>query len=575
MLNKENTKKSNHDNLSKKWLILWVIFLYIIYLIFKTPIDLHNLGISNIESYYLIDAYSVCNGHVLYKDFYENKGPLQILFYVFSLLLGNFNELAIVRVRILQSITYFISLFFLTFSANLIFKKKLITLITPLAYIYLPIIFKGLWGEKDMQGVFLAEGELIMSPWLSLSLYFLSKFVIGEKKWQYIFLSGIFSSLATVTKLSGASFSITIFMAGILSLLFLRRSSIFYSTKYFLCFCLGTIIPILLVYLFLFCQGSINDFHYYVIYENLIRTGIPISESIKTHFLKIILKNSAIFLLIVYYLISTLTHLTTKKNLASIELQFHLIFSCWIIISIYAVISPRLYASHYYQNLWLSSCIPIAHVINRFLEINLNKLYKVFISVLILFSSWNYNLINYYLANYECNYPSILNTNKIYDSTTIESQDKFEKWLKDNTRLPILKASDLIRWTSKPNDTMYIWPLGALIYLYSSVKPAVFLQPEMVLYWYLNFHKDKEKCNKFLNNYFLRSINEIIKNKPSYIVNTEALTPEYDEFSIFKKNDFSMFLRSNYKVLFTIELTLESKNIRRLTNKTITIYRRT
>ncbi len=190
MITKKTTQTENY--IDNKKLIVWVLFLYIIYLLFKTPIDLHNLGLKNIETYYLSDGFLMQDGYKLYKDIFCNKGPLQILFYAFSLFSGEQNETAIIRVRIFQSITYLISLLCLTFSANYIFRNITITLLTPFIYIYTPIIFKGLWGRFDLQGAVLAEGELLMSPFISLGLYFLTKFAFKEKKWIYILFQEYF-----------------------------------------------------------------------------------------------------------------------------------------------------------------------------------------------------------------------------------------------------------------------------------------------------------------------------------------------------------------------------------------------
>ena len=228
MRNETNSINKVNSELSKTNLTLYVFLIYLIYLLIKLPVDFHNLGTANVETYYLIDAFSIANGATLYKDIFQNKGPLQFLFYVISLLAGGFNEFAIIRVRVLQSFTFLISLFFLTLTSNIIFRNKLITLLTPAIYIYLPLTFKGLWGPLDLDGLFLTEGELIMSPFVSLSLYFIASHILKKRKLD-AFLSGVFSSLAVLTKLSGSSLFLAVLISGIVLLLVLKDRAYFHS----------------------------------------------------------------------------------------------------------------------------------------------------------------------------------------------------------------------------------------------------------------------------------------------------------------------------------------------------------
>ncbi len=550
-------------------LIIWLIFLSLVYLLFKTPIDFHNLCLKNIETYYLSDGFLLQDGYSLYKDIFCNKGPLQIFFYAFCLFTGETNEFAILRVRLLQSLLYLITLFSLTYSAKLIFKKNLITYLTPLVYILLPILFKGSWGAFDLQGAFLAEGEVLMSPFISLSLYFTSKYVFEKKSGTYIFISGLFSALAILTKLSGASFCLAVLFSGFLLLLVLRDKSFVFSIKNMIYFCTGALVPFLLFYLFLFYQHSINDFHKWYIWANFHRTGLPLLVVLKNTLPKIIFNNFIIFILILFFVIYTIKKIIDQKHNINHSTQFQILFLIWTIIALYAVLAPTVYAAHYYQGLWIAVSIPIAVSISKILCLSSNKIYQMFISLLLLFSSFNYNTFENYRMNYNPNSPGIPAVNKIYDETTFKDKTKFNIWARDDKRDAYLKISDIVRWTGKPGDTLYIWPGKSLVFFYSHTRPGIHLKPEMILNWLVDNNTDKAYCDRFLNDYFEKSILELIKKEPVYIIDSTPLLKEYSRYSIFKNPDFKNFLTAKYKGLFSLDIKGNDS-----TMDTITIYKR-
>lgn len=554
MTDNKNRITNSQQGLSKANSFIWILFLYIIYLLFKTPLEVYNLGIANIESYYLADSYSVLNGCTLYKDIYQNKGPLQILFYVLALYLGELDEFSLIRVRLLQSFTYLIPLTCLTLSANIIFKNKLVTLLTPALYIYLPVTFKGFWGIADLQVVTLPEGELIMAPWVSLSLYFLVKYFFTNKSNIFIFLSGIFSSLATLTKLSGASFCLAVIAYGIILLLLLRKDSPGGFLKDLILFTSGTALPILVFYVVLFLQSSIPDHNFFLTSANINRGNLTLSPFLKKWFLPILYKNyTTTILFITYFFIITFRLIKHRNNLTNNE-HFEILLLLWSLISICVVLAPKSYAAHYYQGFYLAAALPLALTINRILSFRKNLIYRLTIIIVLILTTWNKNLFQSYISYCNRGHVSILAANKQYNSNVLISKEMTERWLGDNQRNIYLKVSDIIRWLSTPNNTMYLWPGKSFVYLYSHVKPAICRQPEMFLSWILSSGLKQDTQEKLLKDYFLKTKNELVKKEPDLIVDTTPLLKEFADYSIFHDEDFQKFLSNKYSLIFNLQL---------------------
>ncbi len=75
----------------------------------------------------------------------------------------------------------------------------------------------------------------------------------------------------------------------------------------------------------------------------------------------------------------------------------------------------------------------------------------------------------------------------------------------------------------------------------------------MILNWQADNNTDKSYSDRFLYDYFQKSIKELIKKEPVFIIDSTPLLKEYSKYSIFKDPDFKSFLASKYKQLFSIK----------------------
>jgi hypothetical protein len=223
------------------------------------PFNLRRMHVDS--SVYMTIAQGISRGYLPYRDFVDNKGPLEYLINVPGLLSGRFTG-----VWITELLLMYVSVFF-AYKTALFFGDK----------------FKALLGTLCAFTVFLAfftvtaGTEEYSLPFLMISLYCFTKYFFSPKRSvsliELIVLGACFSC-AVLIRLNmfplWAGFCAVIFTESIIK----RRFALL--AKYVFGFCTGVIIAALPVFLYLKFNGIMGEFLYQVVFGGA-ATGFSVS----------------------------------------------------------------------------------------------------------------------------------------------------------------------------------------------------------------------------------------------------------------------------------------------------------
>jgi hypothetical protein len=197
------------------------------------------------SSTYITISQGITRGQLPYRDFVDNKGPLQYLLSAPGLLLGRFTG-----VWITELILMCVSVLF-AYKTALFFAGKFMALVaTACSFVVGLAFFSACAGTEEYS-----------LPFLMISFYIFTKRYFGTQKAdrfiELIVLGFCFSS-AVLIRLNmfplWAGFCAVIFVESIIHRRFLLLG------KYMLGFCIGTMIVLIPVYFYLKLNGILSDF---------------------------------------------------------------------------------------------------------------------------------------------------------------------------------------------------------------------------------------------------------------------------------------------------------------------------
>jgi len=238
-----------NKNDRKYYIILFFIVLAILLVDSSySPVNFKRMHVDS--SAYVTIAQGISRGYLPYRDFVDNKGPLLYLISVPGLLLGRFTGIWITELILMLVSVYF------AYKTALFFSDKYKALLgTIFSFVALHSSFFVNAGTEEYS-----------MPFLMISLYIFTKYYFSQNhdvSFRELVILGACFTCAVFIKLNmfplWVGFCIIIFLEEILHRSFLRLC------KYIFGFCLGIIIILVPIFLYLKLNGIINDFLYQVI----------------------------------------------------------------------------------------------------------------------------------------------------------------------------------------------------------------------------------------------------------------------------------------------------------------------
>jgi len=244
------------QNISNK-IIYIVLFLIAFGAVFSSTFNPLNFRRMQLDSsVYITIANGITRGHLPYRDFVDNKGPLAYLLSVPGLLLGGVTGVWITELAMLFVTALFAwktTLFFTTHNKALF--------VTAFGFVaLLPFFFVN------------AGTEEYSLPFLMISFYIFTKYYFSPKQdtsFREIVILGICFASAIMIRLNmfplWAGFCLVIFIESLIK----RRFALL--GKYAFGFCLGIIIVFIPIFFYLKVNGIFEDFLVQVIFSGAAR----------------------------------------------------------------------------------------------------------------------------------------------------------------------------------------------------------------------------------------------------------------------------------------------------------------
>jgi hypothetical protein len=235
-----------------------------------TPVNLKRMHVDS--SVYITIAQGITRGYLPYRDFVDNKGPLNYFLSVPGLAFGKFTGIWITELILLL-----VSVFF-AYKTALFFGDKYKALLgTIFTFIQLIEFLSVNAGTEEYS-----------LPFLMISFYIFTKYFFSPKKEASFFeliILGICFACAIMIRLNmfplWVGFCLIIFVESI----FKKHFSLL--GKYVTGFLLGTIIILIPVFLYLKLNGIMDDFYKYVIFGGVKKgfSGNSIKEFVLNFFI--------------------------------------------------------------------------------------------------------------------------------------------------------------------------------------------------------------------------------------------------------------------------------------------------
>jgi hypothetical protein len=232
------------------------LFLIAFAVVFSSSYNPLNFRIMYVDSsVYISIAQGIIRGHLPYLDMVDNKGPLLYFMSVPGLFLGGFTG-----IWITELILIFVSVLFAYKTALFFGDQQKALYGTAFSFVALLSFLLVNAGTEEYS-----------LPFLMISLYIFTKYYFQERKISFLelIILGLCFATAVLIRLNmfplWAGFSIVIFIESIL-----KRRFIFLG-KCILGFCLGIIIIILPVFLYLRLNGIMDAFIEQVIFAGASR----------------------------------------------------------------------------------------------------------------------------------------------------------------------------------------------------------------------------------------------------------------------------------------------------------------
>jgi hypothetical protein len=263
----------NQNKLDRKMhILLFIIAFAIAFASTYNPLNFRRMHVDS--SVYVTISQGIIRGQQPYRDFVDNKGPLTYLLSVPGLFLGRFTGIWITEIILL-----FITVLF-AYKTALFFGEKCKALMgTVFSFIVLLAFFTVNAGTEEYS-----------LPFLMVSLYLFTKYYFSQKQdlsFIELVILGLCFACAIMIRLNmfplWAGFCIVIFVESVIK----RRFSLL--GKYVAGFCLGIIIILIPVFLYLKINGIIDAFFNQVILGGAAKgfSGGGLKETVKNFYIVI------------------------------------------------------------------------------------------------------------------------------------------------------------------------------------------------------------------------------------------------------------------------------------------------
>jgi len=344
----------------RKISIFFLLFLYIFNIIFVMRLHTFYLFPQKDTGVFLYIGQLVAENKIPYKDSWDHKPPL---IYFLNGLLFKFFPKESKTIAIFECFWIFIASIFVFLLILQFFNFKTTLLTTLLFTLYFSnMSFSECYG--------MTETYQVLPAIISIYLFFL---FYNNKKWNLLFLSGIFAAISFFFKQTGISivFPILIF------LLFLKIS---FKEKliYFFLFFLGFLIPVFLILLYFILNNALYDFLNQVFLYNMLYIKL-LKKSFFFNFTNSFLFKRPILLICAIFGILILFFNIIFKKTYNFK-PFGIFLLILTIFDFYFLSLSKRYYNHYFVQL-----IPSLSLLSAILFDFILKNTKIYISIVILF----------------------------------------------------------------------------------------------------------------------------------------------------------------------------------------------
>ena len=361
---KDSSKKIYLNKILSNILIILILAIISILILMQSPINPLGDKINTTDSaVFIYGGNLIRSGRILYKDFFDHKGPMLYLFETIGLTISNGDTIGI---WILEIIFMFANLCMLYKISRLYSNSKHINMLATIITII--SIFECL-----QCGNFSEEYAL---PFILYSLYVFSKFTItGKAKNMEIYLVGV--CLAIVVMLRPNMISLWLIYIPMVIIDYISNKKYIELLKTIGIFLLGTITVILPILLYFIFNNAFSDFIYCFLSFNFAYTSDSGNVSGIINTILFFVLNIKINILIPCILIISLIRRKCKKiEYKEVIMQILFFIATLLLISI----SGRKYG-HYAMILIPCYIIPITWTMKYITE--LKHVYSQIISILI------------------------------------------------------------------------------------------------------------------------------------------------------------------------------------------------
>lgn len=442
----------------------WFLFFLIFQLIIRTPSFFEPYWYGD-EAIYLSIGQSLNQGEILYKDIIDHKTP--VIYYLAQVGTQLNLRLSLVLIMAIASTSFF-------FLIKIFTDNKNLSLVFALFFTFLTAMpaYEGL----------IFNGELIVMTlvFLGLVTLFFGKIKTNRdffentllKPSYRLFFSGIFFSLATLTKVPAIMDFFAVLVIGWFYFfdqffLFNKRKtrlskSIILIGRFWLWMGLGYIIPILLSIIWFFYQGALSDYlEYGLLYSvRYSQSWIPAHLTANNAWLSSLpFKASLVSLFII--LMSVLGKFWSSK------LRFGV---SWLLFALFAsLLSNRPYP-HYFLQVIPPLLLVISVSFNDFIDFfkkknssfpNFSLISTTLVIILVFFAHWLVEMKQYDTFAYYQRFTNLI-TNNI---SVVDYRNSFDSLVNSNYEvLSLLKAQE--------NASLEIWGTNPTLYAMSGISPS-------------------------------------------------------------------------------------------------------
>lgn len=457
----------------------WIVLIFIsIFILLRLPSLVEPYWYGD-EGIYQVIGKAINSGRLLYQDIWDNKPPL--LYFIYSIFNG---DQFLTRSFSLAVGAFSVLAFFIL--GKKLFRKESSNYIATLVYVFL-------FGSPIIEGnIANAENFMHLPIILSAILFFQFK---DKKSLKLIFFSGLLLSIAFMIKIV-AVFEFSAFILFLIlienrsQVLFklsqISRKEFWKSKSLFLCGFI--VVPVFFIIIFTYL-GALPDFLSGVLSENIDYVG---EENALFLPMGILLIKTLILIASVVFIILNI------KKISEEDLFIYL----WLTFSLFSTFFSQRPYYHYI----LMSALPFAYLIGSILDSKRQRLFKVFLSIVILIVVYLGIGIYKKPVEYYKNYFEFIFFDKKIDD--------YYKFFDSNTHRDY-ELARFVRMFVEENESVFIWSDSGQIYALSDTLPP----GKYIVAYHITYY----------NNAVDYMVNQISKNEPRYIIKTKE-SPEFRNF---------------------------------------------